>query len=89
MSSLRSFLDEVRAAPEVQRALAAGTVIDGASAAEHMVAMELLFNELVYNPSEAAIGAHDAVLKIINSSASMKQRLLACRRELERRQLGH
>jgi hypothetical protein len=41
MTSLRSFLDEVRTHQKVQRALAAGTVIDGVSTADHLTAMEI------------------------------------------------
>ena len=84
MSSLRSFLDEVRAAPAVLRALAAGTMIDGVPTADHLNAMELMFYELEGSPTEAAIEAHDAVLKVINGGTSMKQRLLAICKTMER-----
>ena len=76
-SKLQSFLDELRAHQKVRAALSAGTVIDGVAAAEHLAAMELMFNELEHSPSEAAIAAYDAVLKIIKSGAPLKQRLEA------------
>jgi hypothetical protein len=77
VSALRSFLAELQAAPPVQQALAAGTVIDGKPAAEHLVAIDLMFHELEHSPSEAAIAAYDAVVGIINSGAPLKQRLEA------------
>lgn len=83
MSSLRSFLDEVRAHQKVQQALAAGTVIDGVPTADHLARMERLFDHLKHSPGEAAIEAHDAVLKVINGM-SMKQRLLAIQKTLSR-----
>lgn len=82
--TLRSFLDEVRAHQKVQQALAAGTVIDGVPTADHLVAMELMFDHLEHSPSEVAIESHDAVLKVINGGTSMKQRLLAIQKTLSR-----
>jgi hypothetical protein len=84
MSSLQSFLNEVRTHQKVQQALAAGTIIDGVPTAEHLAAMERMFDHLEHSPSEVAIEAHDAVLKVINRGASMKQRLLAIQKTLSR-----
>jgi hypothetical protein len=41
-----------------------------------------MFDHLEHSPSEAAIEAHDAVLKVINGGTSMKQRLLAIQKTL-------
>lgn len=85
MSSLRSFLDEVRAHQKVQQALAAGMMIDGTPIADHLVAMELFFDALERHPSQAVIELHDVVVQIINSDAPLKQRLeaIAGRRVLD------
>jgi hypothetical protein len=75
--TLQSFLAELRAHQKVKAVLAAGTVIDGKPANDHMVAIELMFHELEHSASEAAIEAHDAVLQIVSSGAPLKQRLEA------------
>jgi hypothetical protein len=46
--------------------------------------MELMFDELQHNPCDAAIETHDAVLKVVNTDASIKVRLLACQELLRR-----
>jgi hypothetical protein len=78
MSSLRSLLADLRAAPEIQQALASGTHIEGKPIADHIAAMEAMIDHLEHSPDDAAIEAHDRMLKIVvDSGASLKERLEA------------
>ena len=78
MSALRSLLADLRAAPEIQRALAAGTVTDGKPIADHFAAIEAMIDHLEHSPDDAAVEAHDRMLKlVVDSGPSLKARLEA------------
>lgn len=82
MSALQSFLADLRAVPEIQRALAAGTVTDGKPIADHFAALEEMVDYFEHSSDDAAIEGHDRMLKIVTRGAPLKQRLeaiVACR----------
>ena len=73
--TLQSFLRELRAAPAVRQALAAGRAINGVSTADHLAAVERMVHELEHGTDEAMIAAHDEMVAIVSVRAPLKHRL--------------
>jgi hypothetical protein len=84
--TLSAFLDEVRAAPKVQAAIAAGKIIEGTSygvrleakpAAEYLAGLERVFEWAERDDSPVIVEIHDRLCEIVSRDAPIKERLLA------------